>query len=310
MPLPHSFASFLHAKSSQNKVNFRTLEMEQSDLADVLIPISLSPSSKLSKEELSFVPVWIKFHGVPILAFTADGLSVIATRLGTSVMLYSCTVTKCMQSWERMDYARALVNIRVDRDLKSIMVIYVPNPIGNGVTKHTIKEDNEKPMDGLVDDTRKKVDAPSRKIDVSIRDNSCSSSSPSVHTGVTDLSILGHKNAIHLFTIGGWLLVVVTLVLCGVFVILNNFYSALAYGYFGSVLGAQVLLFVRFVVVALLYALNEIYWLLYGCYCQYCLAMMIGICVTVAKISLPMLVFWRGRNPIGYVKSYMNVTAN
>ncbi|GKB38505.1 ion transport domain-containing protein [Tanacetum coccineum] len=36
------------------------------------------------------------------------------------------------------------------------------------------------------------------------------------------LSILGHKNAIHLFTIGGWLLVVVTLVLCGVFVILNN----------------------------------------------------------------------------------------
>nr|GEU65233.1 ion transport domain-containing protein [Tanacetum cinerariifolium] len=36
------------------------------------------------------------------------------------------------------------------------------------------------------------------------------------------LSILGHKNAIHLFTIGGWLLVVVTLLLCGVFVILNN----------------------------------------------------------------------------------------
>ncbi|GKC73849.1 hypothetical protein Tco_1119732 [Tanacetum coccineum] len=40
MPLLHSFASFLHAESSQNKVNFHTLETEQSDLADVLIPIS------------------------------------------------------------------------------------------------------------------------------------------------------------------------------------------------------------------------------------------------------------------------------
>lgn len=36
------------------------------------------------------------------------------------------------------------------------------------------------------------------------------------------LSILGHRNAIHLFIIGGWLLVVVTFILCGVFVILNN----------------------------------------------------------------------------------------
>ncbi|XP_062170720.1 uncharacterized protein LOC133876455 [Alnus glutinosa] len=36
------------------------------------------------------------------------------------------------------------------------------------------------------------------------------------------LSILGHKHAIHIFIISGWLLVVITFVLCGVFVILNN----------------------------------------------------------------------------------------
>ncbi|KAI3744412.1 hypothetical protein L1987_57492 [Smallanthus sonchifolius] len=36
------------------------------------------------------------------------------------------------------------------------------------------------------------------------------------------LSILGHRNAIHIFIIGGWLLVAVTSILCGVFVILNN----------------------------------------------------------------------------------------
>lgn len=36
------------------------------------------------------------------------------------------------------------------------------------------------------------------------------------------LSILGHKHAIHIFIVSGWLLVVVTFILCGVFVILNN----------------------------------------------------------------------------------------
>nr|GFB16628.1 zinc knuckle CX2CX4HX4C [Tanacetum cinerariifolium] len=54
------------------------------------------------------------------------GLSAIATRLGTPVMLDLCTVTTCMQSWGRIDYARALVDIRVDRALKDTMVISVP----------------------------------------------------------------------------------------------------------------------------------------------------------------------------------------
>ncbi|XP_076897439.1 uncharacterized protein LOC143550724 [Bidens hawaiensis] len=36
------------------------------------------------------------------------------------------------------------------------------------------------------------------------------------------LSILGHKNTIYIFITSGWLLVVVTFILCGVFVIINN----------------------------------------------------------------------------------------
>ncbi|GKF97281.1 putative reverse transcriptase domain-containing protein, partial [Tanacetum coccineum] len=50
-----------------------------------------NPSSKLSKEELTSVPVWIKFHVVPVSSFTIDRLSDIAIRLGTPVMLDSCT---------------------------------------------------------------------------------------------------------------------------------------------------------------------------------------------------------------------------
>ncbi|KAJ6718852.1 TRANSMEMBRANE PROTEIN [Salix purpurea] len=36
------------------------------------------------------------------------------------------------------------------------------------------------------------------------------------------LSILGHQHAIHIFVVSGWLLVAVTFILCGVFILLNN----------------------------------------------------------------------------------------
>nr|GEW34314.1 hypothetical protein [Tanacetum cinerariifolium]GEX50334.1 hypothetical protein [Tanacetum cinerariifolium] len=113
---PPSFASFLHKESSKRKVNFRTLEMEKKDLADVLIPMS------------------------SILKVHARWLSVIATRLGTPIMLDSCTITTCIQSWRRMDYTRALV---VMRALKDIMVISVLKLFGNGVTRLTIKVEYE-----------------------------------------------------------------------------------------------------------------------------------------------------------------------
>ncbi|GJW23637.1 reverse transcriptase domain-containing protein [Tanacetum coccineum] len=74
-------------------------------------------SSKLSKEELTSVHVWIKFHGVPVSAFTTDRLSAITTHLGTPVM--------------------------DGRAPKNTLVIFIPNPIGNGVTMHTIKVEYE-----------------------------------------------------------------------------------------------------------------------------------------------------------------------
>ncbi|GJZ23508.1 retrotransposon protein, putative, ty1-copia subclass [Tanacetum coccineum] len=38
-------------------------------------------------EDVSIVPVWVKLHGVPVTAFNDDSLSVIATKLGTPLML-------------------------------------------------------------------------------------------------------------------------------------------------------------------------------------------------------------------------------
>ena len=51
-----------------------------------------SPMANISKEDLKSVPIWVKLHGVLITAFTEDGLSAIATKLGTPLMLDTYTV--------------------------------------------------------------------------------------------------------------------------------------------------------------------------------------------------------------------------
>ncbi|GJX25548.1 retrotransposon protein, putative, unclassified [Tanacetum coccineum] len=50
-----------------------------------------NPDVNLLKEDVSNVPVWVKLHGVPVTAFSDDGLSAIATKLGTPLMLNSYT---------------------------------------------------------------------------------------------------------------------------------------------------------------------------------------------------------------------------
>ncbi|GJZ45849.1 copia protein [Tanacetum coccineum] len=49
------------------------------------------PDENLLKEDVSTIPFWVKLHGVPITAFSDNGLSAIATKLGTLLMLDSYT---------------------------------------------------------------------------------------------------------------------------------------------------------------------------------------------------------------------------
>ncbi|GJY71355.1 RNA-directed DNA polymerase, eukaryota, reverse transcriptase zinc-binding domain protein [Tanacetum coccineum] len=57
-----------------------------------------NPDVDLLKEDVGNVPVWVKLHGVPVTAFSEDGLSAIATKLGTPLMLDSYTSDMCLQS--------------------------------------------------------------------------------------------------------------------------------------------------------------------------------------------------------------------
>ncbi|GJW21024.1 putative RNA-directed DNA polymerase [Tanacetum coccineum] len=76
----------------------------------------------LSKEDVGNVSVWVKFHGVPMMAFSEDGLSVIATKL-------------------------AMIELRANMKLKDTIVLAMPKLVGEGFYMCTIRVEYEwKPL--------------------------------------------------------------------------------------------------------------------------------------------------------------------
>ncbi|GKE34127.1 retrotransposon protein, putative, ty1-copia subclass, partial [Tanacetum coccineum] len=86
----------------------------------------------LLREDVSTISVWVKLHGVPVTAFSNEGLSIIATKLGTPLMLGSYTSDMCIQSWGRSSYARVMIELQADVELKENIVMAMPKIIGEG----------------------------------------------------------------------------------------------------------------------------------------------------------------------------------
>ncbi|GKC48241.1 RNA-directed DNA polymerase, eukaryota, reverse transcriptase zinc-binding domain protein [Tanacetum coccineum] len=77
-------------------------------------------------EDVGTVPVWVKLHGVPVTAFSEDGLSAIVTKLGTPLMFDFYTSDMCMQSLGRSSFARVMIELRADVELKDHIVVVMP----------------------------------------------------------------------------------------------------------------------------------------------------------------------------------------
>jgi hypothetical protein len=86
----------------------------------------------------ALVLVWVKFHDVPLVAYTLDGLSLITSKIGTAIMLDSYTNTMCLESCGRSSYARALIEINALNEFCDNLVLVVPKLVGEGYTKETI----------------------------------------------------------------------------------------------------------------------------------------------------------------------------
>ncbi|KAF5781988.1 putative transcription factor interactor and regulator CCHC(Zn) family [Helianthus annuus] len=102
-----------------------------------------SPTNTLKKEESKKVAVWVKLHDVPLVAYSDDGLSMLASKIGSPVRLDLYTIDMCNEAWGRSSYARALIEISADQDLKGTITMAIPELDGNKYVMETIRVEYE-----------------------------------------------------------------------------------------------------------------------------------------------------------------------
>ncbi|GJR32244.1 hypothetical protein Tco_1108476 [Tanacetum coccineum] len=78
-----------------------------------------------------------RFHELAILAFTADGLSIIATKVGTPLMLISYTNSMCMESWGKSGFSRALIDVELKGAMNAPKVKKVGKTKGPNASTNT-----------------------------------------------------------------------------------------------------------------------------------------------------------------------------
>nr|GEU81836.1 hypothetical protein [Tanacetum cinerariifolium] len=125
-------------KTSGKKVNVRTLYTPEGNGIDVVIPVDSirAISERFANTSYGFfvgkkvayhvVANYVKLHGVPVTAFNEDGLSATATKLGDPLMLDSYTSDICMKSWGRSSYARVMIELQADVEVKDNIIVAMP----------------------------------------------------------------------------------------------------------------------------------------------------------------------------------------
>ncbi|GJS45081.1 trichome birefringence-like protein 3 [Tanacetum coccineum] len=125
------------------KVNFRAMiNLDKVDNSDFVLPMAaVHAISNLHplEDNVTRVPVWVKLHKVPVVAYSDDGLSLIATQIGKPIMLDAFTSSMCVEAWGRIGYARALIEVGADKELKQEVIMAVPNVDDEGAT-HTFEK--------------------------------------------------------------------------------------------------------------------------------------------------------------------------
>ncbi|GJT07833.1 hypothetical protein Tco_0842295 [Tanacetum coccineum] len=96
----------------------------------------------LEQDKVMKVPVWVKMHKVPIVAYYEDGLSIMATQVGKPIMLDAFTSEMCAGPWGRLGFARALIEVSADKELKKEVIMAVPNVEGDKEENNVVKLKN------------------------------------------------------------------------------------------------------------------------------------------------------------------------
>ena len=77
-----------------------------------------TPNFSFAKDSTSKIPVWVKFHNIPMQLWTEEGLSYVASSVG--IPLYADTITEGMQ---RISFARICVELKVMEDYPKVIEV-------------------------------------------------------------------------------------------------------------------------------------------------------------------------------------------
>ncbi|GJS51311.1 zinc knuckle CX2CX4HX4C containing protein [Tanacetum coccineum] len=94
--------------------------------------------TRLLKEELTRILIWVKLHDVLLQIFKEDGISLIAMFIGKPVMLDSYTSSMCNDSWGMSSFARCLIKVNSEVDYRRCCTIGISSLTEDDFTKKTI----------------------------------------------------------------------------------------------------------------------------------------------------------------------------
>ncbi|GKB27357.1 reverse transcriptase domain-containing protein [Tanacetum coccineum] len=102
-----------------------------------------TPSLPLKKDVVTKVPIWVKLHKVPLVTYSEDGLSLIATQIGKPLMLYAYTSSMCGDAWGCINFSHALDEVSSGSNLEKKVTMAVPNEDETSYTGEVISVEYE-----------------------------------------------------------------------------------------------------------------------------------------------------------------------
>ncbi|GJU87422.1 RNA-directed DNA polymerase, eukaryota, reverse transcriptase zinc-binding domain protein [Tanacetum coccineum] len=87
----------------------------------------LDPSVNLDRTEPNTLPLWIKLMNPPLEAWSKKGLSALASRIGSPLIMDAMTTSMCNQGIGRLGYARVLVEVNANKGLEDYIDVMYRN---------------------------------------------------------------------------------------------------------------------------------------------------------------------------------------
>ncbi|KAI3723869.1 hypothetical protein L2E82_35630 [Cichorium intybus] len=101
------------------------------------------PGLTLYKDKPDKLPLWIKIHDIPYEAWSDEGLSHIASKVGKPLAMDSYTADMCIYAASKSVYARVLLEVPIRYSWVDKVLVRIPDPDTLEFSTHTLRIEYE-----------------------------------------------------------------------------------------------------------------------------------------------------------------------